>query len=96
MARDLRSKALGYLRSGAVTVLGANTFAAGPRQPFRVLADVVGHRSTYRVTHWSDHDSGWSCTCRMEGCAHVAAVQLVTGHAGRSRERSDVDASRRA
>lgn len=96
MARDLRSRALGYLRDGAVTVLGARFAAAGPRRPFRVLADVVGHRSTYRVTHWNDDDSGWSCTCRTAGCAHVAAVQLVTGHAGSARPKERSDAPRRA
>lgn len=81
MPRDLRAAALHYLRSGAVTVLVANSWEHGPRRPYRVLADVVGYRSTHRVTFWVDVPEEWTCTCRAEQCAHVAAVQLITGHA---------------
>jgi hypothetical protein len=77
MPRDLRTAALHYLRSGAVTVLTASTPASGPRQPMFVEALVEGYRSTHRVRLAL---SKWSCSCRCDGCAHVAAVQLVTGH----------------
>lgn len=96
MARDLRSRALGYLRSGAVTILTALPQETGPRQPYLVRADVAGHRSTYQVGHVIGH--GWTCSCRRGepgSCAHVAAVALATGHdTPARRERSD--APRRA
>ncbi|MEU1731413.1 hypothetical protein [Streptosporangium sp. NPDC020145] len=86
MPRDLRSKALGYLRSGAVTILAADFFETGPRRPYRLTADVVGHRSTWRVTRDDTSTApAWWCTCRSEECAHVAAVALVTGHATSAR-----------
>ncbi|MEU0516616.1 hypothetical protein [Streptosporangium sp. NPDC006007] len=81
MPRDLRSAALGYLRSGAVTVLTALSPETGPRRPYLIKADVIGHKSTYQVGHVIGH--GWACTCRRGepgSCAHVAAVALVVGH----------------
>ncbi|MEV7006822.1 hypothetical protein [Streptosporangium sp. NPDC051022] len=95
MPADLRSKALGYLRSGAVTVLVADSWERGPRRPYRVLADVVGHRSTHRVTFWIDVREKWTCSCRAEGCAHIAAVQLVTGHATDARPATALVSTRR-
>lgn len=77
MPRDLRSAALHYLRSGAVTIVTASTPPDGPRVPLLVEALVVGHRSTHRV-HLKTGE-GWRCSCRYDGCAHLAAVQLVTG-----------------
>lgn len=76
-ARDLRSRALAYYRSGAVTVLNARTAPTGPRRPEYVDALVDGYRSTHRVHLVAEI---WSCSCREDGCAHVAAVQLATGH----------------
>lgn len=76
MATDVRSKACGYLRSGAVTLLDARS-EDGVR-PWLVHARVVGHSSTYVVTL---AEGAWNCTChRPAECAHVAAVQLVTRH----------------
>lgn len=78
MSRDVRTRALAYLRSGAVTVLETAYYAVdSPRRPHSVIAQVVGHRSTYLV-HLDD--GTWSCTCHIPDCPHVAAVQLVTGH----------------
>lgn len=77
MPRDLRAAALHYLRSGAVTVLTASTPKDGPRVPLFVEALVDGHTSTHRVR--LTIGEGWSCSCRYDGCAHLAAVQMVTG-----------------
>ncbi len=75
---DVRAKALAYYRSGAIRVLTASTAVSSDR-PFLVEARVQGYRSDYIVRH-QDPVTGWTCTCRQAGCAHVAAVQLATGH----------------
>lgn len=74
---DIRTKALGYLRDGKVIVRRAASDDDGPRRATFVRADVVGHNSVYLVSY-GPH--AWSCTCKTLDCAHVAAVQLVTGH----------------
>ncbi|MGR6922647.1 hypothetical protein ACU635_51050 [[Actinomadura] parvosata] len=90
MAVDVRSKACNYLRSGAVTLLDARS-QDGVR-PWLVHARVVGHSSTYVVTL---AEGAWNCTChRPAECAHVAAVQLVTGHP--SLARREIKGGRRA
>ncbi|MGV9536593.1 hypothetical protein ACWEU6_36160 [Streptosporangium sandarakinum] len=76
MSADLRTRALAYLRSGAVTVLRAEAMAAGPHLPEYVHAIVRGFRSDHRVLFEAGR---WSCSCR-EDCAHQHAVRLVTGH----------------
>ncbi len=83
MAVDVRGKACAYLRSGKVTITRA-TDVAGPRRPVFVQAHVEGHSSTYVVML---HNGAWSCTCgKPDTCAHVGAVQLVTGHPGVARK----------
>ncbi len=77
MPADIRAKALGYLRSGAVQVLTASTVLHSNR-PFLVHAHVRGHNSDY-VVRLDGASAPWTCTCRQDGCAHRAAVQLVTG-----------------
>jgi hypothetical protein len=76
---DVRTKALSYLRDGKVRILHSLTQMDGPRVPYEVDADVEGFRSTYLVRLT---DGVWSCSCHGsgEGCSHIAAVQLVTGH----------------
>lgn len=75
----LRRKALSILREGRLTVLNAvndpDTLAV-----FAVTARVEGHRGTYAVDLV---DGEWVCTCRdgERPCGHIAAAQLVTGHA---------------
>lgn len=76
---DVRSKALGYLRDGRVAVLNART-ERPERKAGSVGAIVRGHRGE----HWvRGHGGDWWCTCNGEDpaadCAHIAAVQLVTG-----------------
>lgn len=78
VAADVRSKALGYLRSGAVQVLTASTVTHSNR-PFLVEARVRGYHSDY-VVRLDGASAPWTCTCREDECAHRAAVQLVTGH----------------
>lgn len=73
---DIRAKALSYLRDGKVTISAA-TFAGTNRAPYDVLAYVDGHTGTRIIRYGSGE---WGCSCRKQGCAHVAAVQLVTGH----------------
>ena len=79
---DLRSRALAYLRSGAVTIGAARRPAPAERPEF-VSARVVGHHAAYLVRL---QRGAWTCSCQSvfsdgQTCAHVAAVQLVTGHA---------------
>lgn len=71
---DVRTKSLGYLRDGDVTIRAA--------APGYVKASVRGHNGTY-VVRLGDHR--WVCSCKSvlddgRECAHVAAVQLVTGY----------------
>lgn len=74
---DIRAKALNYLRDGAVSVFHARSPRDGT-PPHEVIARVEGHNGRYVVDYL---DGTWSCTCpEGTGCAHVAAVQLVTGH----------------
>ncbi len=75
---DVRSKALAYLRSGAVRVLLASTVSYADR-PYWVQPRVEGHKSTY-IVRLDGASAPWTCTCREAGCAHAAAVQLATGH----------------
>lgn len=77
---DLRSKTCAYLRDGAVRVLVSRTVKTENR-PYHVAAVVKGHTAR-RVVDLTD--GRWSCTCKAviddgQPCAHVAAVQLVTG-----------------
>ena len=76
MPRDLRAAALHYLRSGAVTIVTASTPPDGPKAPLYVEALVEGYTSTHRIRLATGE---WSCSCRYEDCAHLAAVQLITG-----------------
>ncbi|MEU4577472.1 hypothetical protein [Nonomuraea sp. NPDC023979] len=82
---DVRAQACSYLRAGRVTVTAAAaTEHDGQRRADVVRAHVDGHSSTYLV-HLVDNT--WSCTCRRPAeCAHVAAVQLVTGHPSLARK----------
>lgn len=74
---EIREKALHYLRDGKVRVVHSICRMSGPLVPYEVDAYVEGHNSTYKV---SLDDGVWACTCHGpgEGCAHIAAVQLVT------------------
>lgn len=80
---SMRSKALACLRTGRVTIVHARK-ANDTDLPIAVVAYVASsrpERSRYVVDLTGDGD--WSCTCwrgnRGESCAHLAAVQLVTG-----------------
>lgn len=84
MAVDVRAKACHYLRDGKVTLLSASPQMQDQPRPDVVYARVVGHSSTYVVTL---AEGAWNCTCsRPAECAHVAAVQLVTGHPSLARK----------
>lgn len=77
---ETRKKALTYLRDGKVTVHSASrSNERGRRVPCIVSADVIGQHSTYMVGLPYGKQE-WTCTCHNDDCAHVAAVQLVTGH----------------
>jgi hypothetical protein len=73
---DVRSRALGYLRDGAVAVFHARSPRDGT-PPHELVAKVEGHHGRYIVDFL---DGTWTCTCCKPACAHLAAVQLVTGH----------------
>jgi hypothetical protein len=75
---DIRTKALGYLRDGKVTVLGA-MYARKHLRPYAVSAIVQGFQGRYWVR--LDQPERWLCSCGQTApCAHLAAVQLVTGY----------------
>jgi hypothetical protein len=91
MSGDLRSKALGYLRDGKVTVVRADPHEERSRAVL-VWACVQGFHGCHKVAleNWR-----WRCVlapypdgrpqqerpeCRLAECAHIAAVQMVTGH----------------
>lgn len=80
MATTLRAKALAVLRTGRLSVISAKA------EPGNVVVDVTAAVQSSRIgglTYAVDYSFGsWSCTCREQyGCAHIAAAQLVTGHA---------------
>lgn len=77
---DLRTKALGYLRDGKVAILTAAT-----DKPNRSAGAVGAIVKGFHGEHWVRLVDGvWFCSCNNDAprpdCAHVAAVQLVTGH----------------
>lgn len=80
----IRERALSCLRDGRVQIMLARTTTAdvlNDQAPFEVMAFVTSSR-TANVRYVVDFmSSAWGCTCRDgRGCAHIAAVQLVTGH----------------
>ena len=78
----LRRKALTIIREGRLTVLLAECRKASDVVD-GVVARVTSSRpgvSSY-VVDWLE-DGVWVCTCRAtEVCPHIAATQIVTGHA---------------
>ncbi len=92
-AKNLRAKALAILREGRCTI----RLATGPpgwnpsedTEPQTVLAVVQSSRlggppyAVDRTPRPNEPGAGtWYCTCREQGdCAHIHAVQLVTGWA---------------
>jgi hypothetical protein len=80
LATPLRPKALAVLREGRLTMLRVECRNTA-HEVDEVIARVQSSREggpAYAV----DLSFGqWTCTCRRdEPCAHIAAVQLVTGH----------------
>jgi hypothetical protein len=81
-ASPLRSKALSVLREGRLTVLRADCVKQS-HVVDQVIARVRSSRQGGPAYAVDFLDGVWDCTCtRPAPCAHVAAVQLVTGHAG--------------
>jgi hypothetical protein len=79
-AKALRTKALSILREGRCRVLISKWDGHSDAPEFvvfRVLSSREGG-PRYAVDFL---DGVWSCTCGQSPCAHVAAVQLVSGHA---------------
>lgn len=74
---DVRSKVLGYVRDAKVRVIKADGATKPLLIPTRVGAIVQGFQAQYWIRLNRD---GWLCSCGADGCAHLAAVQLVTGH----------------
>jgi hypothetical protein len=87
----LRSKALAYLRDHKVAIVRADPCEERAR-PVLVWAAVQGWRGLHKVRL---RERRWTChlepcpggqpregryECESAECAHVAAVQLVTGH----------------
>jgi hypothetical protein len=79
-AADIRGKSLSCLRDGRVTVVLAR--APTPSGPADAVCAFVDSSRGNGLRYVVDLMAGaWSCTCRdVEGCPHIAAVQLVTGH----------------
>lgn len=81
MTPDLRRKALAVLRTGRLTVLHS-TCRKTAHEVDEVIARVQSSRDGGPAYCVDFLDGAWTCTCRAGGdCPHVAAVQLVTGHA---------------
>lgn len=79
----IRTAALDALRNGRVTVLMADRAVLGvsTEPPARVMAVVASSREDRRVPYLISLRAGdWTCTCQRPDCAHIASVQLVTGH----------------
>ena len=78
----LRRKALAVIREGRLTVLLAECSKAS-----HVVDGVVARVESSRAgagPHFVDllEDGQWVCTCpAAEVCPHIAAAQIVTGHA---------------
>lgn len=89
MSTPTRRSALSALRDGRVAVLLADgvVLAPTPTPPVRVTAYVTAYVTSSRsdpanpTGYFVDlHGGLWTCTRRRDGCTHLAAVQMVTGH----------------
>jgi hypothetical protein len=80
MIPEMRRKVLPYLRSGAVTVLTANTPSDQDR-PTQAIVRVQGHYDVHIVDLLPG--GRWQCApCRLSApCQHILAAQMVTGWA---------------
>lgn len=81
--REIRSKALSYLRDQRVMVMSASGSSFEDRRPREVTAAVRGHRDSYLV---AGRTGVWRCACNdqlvsrpVDQCRHAAAVALVVG-----------------
>lgn len=80
MTPELRKKALAVLREGRLQLQHVTC-----RRTAHDVDEVVGRVQSSRAggpAYAVDFlDDCWTCTCRPnELCAHIAAVQMVTGH----------------
>lgn len=96
LRNPLRPKALGYLRDNRLVIHFAG-HAEGPGHPPETVSALIspapGDPSGYSAWVKVELDGGvWTCdghrddegvVVDVEACAHVYAVQLVTGHAHR-------------
>jgi uncharacterized Zn finger protein len=92
MPPSVRSMACSYLIAGDVRVCKSGPGNDEP--PTMVRARVRGRSARYFVRF---SDGRWLCSCgEPDSCAHVAAVQLCTGHDGLAEpsRRKPVGASR--
>jgi uncharacterized Zn finger protein len=86
MSTDLRTRALPILREGRACIVRAEPGQVITDPAWSVIALVTSSR-TPDLRYVVDFDAGeWACTCGAGittpgPCAHVAAIQLVTGHA---------------
>lgn len=75
---SVRQSVLTTLGAGRVMVYRAQPSTIGP--PFLVAAVVDSSREERSPYHVDLRSGIWTCTCGRTGCAHVAAIQFVTGH----------------
>lgn len=78
-----RQAALAAYRAGRVVILLADAAVLAPEiePPARITAAVHSSRDDRRIPYCVQLRGGvWTCTCDRPACAHVAAVQLATGH----------------
>lgn len=81
MTPDTRRKALAVLREARLTLLHV-TCRRTAHEVDEVIARVRSSREGGPNYCVDLLDGVWTCTCRAGGdCAHVAAAQIVTGHA---------------
>lgn len=81
MTPELRKKALAVLREGRLTLLHA-TCRKTAHDVDEVIARVRSSRGGGPAYAVDFLDGAWTCTCSTASdCGHVAAAQMVTGHA---------------
>jgi hypothetical protein len=88
--REVRKRALAYIREQRVDVYLARPYGPDDRRPHVIRAVVRGYLHTYHVVgeHWPEGDRThtWWCDCQpgmqqtvAVQCRHAASVALVTG-----------------
>lgn len=81
VSRPLRLKALAIFREGRLDIRSRQPGVAHTPRFSSIEAAVTSSRTGGPVYAVDLDGERWSCTCRASvDCAHILAVQMVTGH----------------